>query len=130
MKNENLEKYLSELSPELQEKARECKDMQELNALLAENDVELSEDALSAVAGGCSKSSVHFNKGDLVKGAVCPDCGSTLYYWDMCNMEKDCANILRLFCKNPSCGSFNNGLWYCATDEMGKFYSGFKIIKY
>ena len=53
MKNENLEKYIGELSPEMQEKARQCKDMQELNALLAENDVELSEDALEAVAGGC-----------------------------------------------------------------------------
>ena len=53
MKNEELEKYIGELSPEMQEKARECKDMQELNALLAENDVELSEDALEAVAGGC-----------------------------------------------------------------------------
>ena len=51
--NEKLEKYISELSPELQEKARACKDMQELNVLLAENDVELSEDALEAVAGGC-----------------------------------------------------------------------------
>ena len=54
MTREELEKYISELSPEMQEKARQCKDMQELNALLAENDVELSEDALSAVAGGCS----------------------------------------------------------------------------
>ena len=51
MKKEELEKYVSELSPEMQEKARECKDMNELNALLAENDVELSEDALGAVAG-------------------------------------------------------------------------------
>ena len=53
MKKEELEKYVGELSPEMQEKARECKDMKELNALLAENDVELSEDALEAVAGGC-----------------------------------------------------------------------------
>lgn len=56
MKNEKLEKYISELSPELQEKARECKTNEELNVLLAENDVELSEDALQAVAGGCSSS--------------------------------------------------------------------------
>ena len=54
--NENLEKYIGELSPELQEKARQCKDMKELNAFLAENDVELSEDALQAVAGGCTVS--------------------------------------------------------------------------
>ena len=53
MKNEDLEKYIGELSPELQEKARQCKTKEELNALLAENDAELSEDALQAVAGGC-----------------------------------------------------------------------------
>lgn len=53
MKREELENYVGELSPELQEKAKKCKDMKELNALLAENDVELSEDALKAVAGGC-----------------------------------------------------------------------------
>ena len=33
MKNENFEKYIGELSPEMQEKARACKDMAELNAL-------------------------------------------------------------------------------------------------
>ena len=37
MKREKLEKYVAELSPEMQEKARNCKDVQELNALLAEN---------------------------------------------------------------------------------------------
>ncbi len=128
--NENLEKYMGELSPELQAKARQCKDMGELNALLADNDVELSEDALQAVSGGCSKSSAFYNNGDIVNGAICPECGSTLFYWDMCAMEKDYANILRLYCNNPSCSSFNNGMWYCATDEPGKFYSGYKIMKY
>ena len=42
MKKNELEKYIDELSPEMQEKARQCKDMGELNALLAESDVELS----------------------------------------------------------------------------------------
>ena len=54
MKKEELEKYVSELSPEMQEKARECRTMEELQSMLAENEVELSEDALAAVAGGCS----------------------------------------------------------------------------
>ncbi len=53
MKKEELEKYIGELSPELQEKIRECKTMEEFNTLLAENDVELSDDVLEAVAGGC-----------------------------------------------------------------------------
>jgi len=38
MKREELEKYMGDLSPEMQEKARQCKDMGELNALLAESD--------------------------------------------------------------------------------------------
>ena len=50
--NENLEKYFKDLSPELQEKARECKNMEELNAFLAENEIELPEDALEMVSGG------------------------------------------------------------------------------
>ena len=56
MEIKNIEKYIGDLSPEMQEKARECKTKEELNAFLAENDVELSEDALQAVAGGCSSS--------------------------------------------------------------------------
>ena len=80
MKNENLEKYIGELSPEMQEKARACKDMQELNALLAENDVELSEDALQAVAGGCSVSD-EYPEGYIFPGA-CPDCHADLRYHD------------------------------------------------
>ena len=36
---QELEKYVGELSPELQAKARQCKEMTERNALLAENDV-------------------------------------------------------------------------------------------
>ncbi|MBQ6674724.1 MAG: hypothetical protein IJM75_01205 [Ruminococcus sp.] len=51
--NEKFEQYISDLSPELQEKARECKTQEELNAFIAENDLELPEDALELVAGGC-----------------------------------------------------------------------------
>ena len=53
MKKEEFEKCISDLSPELQEKARACKSMEEIYELIAENDVELSDDALEAVAGGC-----------------------------------------------------------------------------
>ena len=115
MKNLELEKYVGELSPELQKKARECKDMQELNALLAENDVELSEDALKAVAGGCSHSSSVYDQGDPMP-YKCPECGCTLYYWDMCYEEKDCPSIYRMYCNNPKCSSYNNGLWYIHPD--------------
>ncbi|MBQ6676247.1 MAG: hypothetical protein IJM75_08955 [Ruminococcus sp.] len=53
---EKFEKYIEGLSPELQEKARECKTKEELNAFIAENDLELPEEALEAVAGGCGTS--------------------------------------------------------------------------
>ena len=54
--NENYEKYIKDLSPELQEKARECKTKEELNAFIAENDLELPEEALELVSGGCGTS--------------------------------------------------------------------------
>ena len=97
MKQE-LEKYIGELSPELQDKARECKTMEELNTMLAENDVELSEDALSAVSGGCSQSSSYYNRGDEVPDARCPGCRRVLRYWDMCYKEKGYDYILRISC--------------------------------
>ena len=97
MKNNDLEKYISELSPELQEKARECKDMDELNKLLAENDVELSEDALEAVAGGGSCSDPNLSTGDTVD-LKCTECGGTLRYWDRCSDTGD-----RFYCDNGAC---------------------------
>ena len=83
MKKEELEKYVSELSPEMQEKARECRTMEELQAMLAENDVELSEDALAAVAGGCGTppkckkcgTTKEYKSGREVSGWYCPKCG-------------------------------------------------------
>ena len=134
MKKEELEKYVGELTPEMQEKARQCKTMDELNALLAENDAELSEDALKAVAGGCSASSVKYNTGDPVtefKRALCPLCGQQLYYWDMCKHEKGCYCIIRMYCSNPSCSSYNNGLWFAHADlDTGCIHGKAIIEKY
>ncbi|MBR1750587.1 MAG: hypothetical protein IJ740_06855 [Ruminococcus sp.] len=50
--NAQFEKYIEGLSPELQEKARQCNTASELMELAAENDVELPMDALAGVAGG------------------------------------------------------------------------------
>ena len=52
--NFNIEDYINEidLSPELADKARACKTSSELLKFAAENDVELPDDALEAVAGG------------------------------------------------------------------------------
>ena len=107
MKREELEKYMGELSPEMQEKARACKDMNELNALLAENDVELSEDAIGAVAGGCSQSNAH-PVGTLME-YNCPFCKGQLKYWDSVFEGWICE---RMYCDNLSCKKFNNGLLY------------------
>ena len=103
MKNNDLEKYISELSPELQEKARECKDMDELNKLLAENDVELSEDALEAVAGGASCSNARLSQGDTVS-LECSECKGTLRYWDR---TQDDGN--RYYCDNGACVACQDG---------------------
>ena len=54
--NENFEKYIEGLSPELQEKARACKTTEELNDFVADNDLEIPEDALEMVSGGCGTS--------------------------------------------------------------------------
>ena len=130
MKKEELEKYIGELSPEMQEKARACKDMQELNALLAENDVELSEDALEAVAGGCSLSSNCYNQGDLTT-AKCPACGCQLYYWDMVKEPfGGYAAKTRLYCNNTSCSSYNNGLWYAGSNLSGAVDEFSRVEKY
>ena len=50
--NERFIELLSSLSPEMQEKAKACKNTQELNEFIADNDIELPEDVLDAVAGG------------------------------------------------------------------------------
>ena len=55
--NEKLENYIKDLSPELQEKARACNSLEELTQLAAENDLELPEEALELVSGGCGTKS-------------------------------------------------------------------------
>ena len=50
--NELFEKHLKDLTPELQEKAKDIKTREELTAFLSENDIELPEDVLDAVSGG------------------------------------------------------------------------------
>ncbi len=50
--NIDIEKYIKDLSPELQEKARACKSYRELADLATENKVPLPDEALEYVAGG------------------------------------------------------------------------------
>lgn len=45
---------LSDLSPELQEKAKECTTIEEFQELCAAADIKLSEEDLASIAGGYS----------------------------------------------------------------------------
>ena len=76
--NEKINALLSGLSPELQEKAKDIKTREELTAFLSENDIELPEDALEAVSGGCGEP-WFYEEGTIFRGC-CPDCGGDLEY--------------------------------------------------
>ena len=51
--NMDMDKILSGLSDEVKEKLKNVKSMEELQSLIDSEGIELSEDAISAVAGGC-----------------------------------------------------------------------------
>ena len=66
---------LEDLSPELKEKALNCKTPKELQALLSEEGYELSEDELATVSGGIDW-----------------DC------WDICSSQTPCNDHLNDWC--------------------------------
>ena len=103
--NEKYKDYLKDLSPELQEKAKDIKTQEELLEFLSDNDIEIPEDALDAVAGGNGCSNSEGNSGAAPcahQGAIelegfigynddavgeyysmqCNTCGAILYYFD------------------------------------------------
>ena len=61
MENINIEEYIQDLSPEIQEKARACKDIGEIMKMARENRLQLPDEVLEAVAGGKDKNK-HQNK--------------------------------------------------------------------
>lgn len=66
----NLEDFIKDLAPELQEKARACGSADELIALARESQVPLPDEVLAAIAGGDDAefgSCIH---------PECPKCGS------------------------------------------------------
>jgi predicted RNA-binding Zn-ribbon protein involved in translation (DUF1610 family) len=67
----NLEDYIKDLDPELQERARACGSAEELLALAKEAKVPLSDEALATIAGGEEIAS-----GTCIK-KKCPKCGCT-----------------------------------------------------
>ena len=66
----NLEDYIKDLDPELQEKARACGSVEELLALAKEAKVPLPDEALAAIAGGDDADPENCAK------PTCPKCGS------------------------------------------------------
>ena len=69
----DIEGYIKDLSPELQEKARACKSVDELLALAKENSVAIPDEALGSIAGGQDSEVGNCNPSD----SPCPKCGST-----------------------------------------------------
>ena len=84
----NLEDYIKDLAPDLQEKARACGSTEELLALAREAKVPLPDEALAAIAGGDEADP------DGCGDTKCPKCNSrdtviydhtgTFMYW-RCN---------------------------------------------
>ena len=73
----DIESYIKDLSPDLQEKARACGSLEELLALAKETKIPVPDEALTAIAGG----------DDIEDGYCdpnkCPKCGhKEKPYWD------------------------------------------------
>ena len=73
--NEKYREYLKTLSPELREKAKSIKTQEQLEEFLSDNDIELPEDTLAAVSGGCGG-----DDENQIYPNACPDCGGDLEY--------------------------------------------------
>ena len=77
MTNEfNLEEYIKDYSPELQEKARQCKTKEELLELAADEDMEIPMDALEGVAGGCTSGGCEHSFQETERIGMLPYLGS------------------------------------------------------
>ena len=87
----DIESYIKDLSPELQEKARACGSVEELLALAKEEKGPVPDEALATIAGGDQPDPENC-KPVAIK---CPKCGST-------NTEF-CCEINMYLCKD--CGA-------------------------
>ena len=79
--NEKVNALLNGLSPELREKAKNIKTQEELMEFLSENDIELPDEALEAVSGGCHVPN-KYTPGEKIFEGECPCCGGDLIYHD------------------------------------------------
>jgi hypothetical protein len=100
----NLEDFMKDLSPELQEKAYACKSAEELLALAREEKVELPPEALEAIAGGNGGSPQNCGK------AKCPKCGSK--NTEITEEEPLGRPWFRVYYKCDNCGhEWNKKVW-------------------
>ena len=90
----NLEDYIKELSPELQEKARACGSVDELLVLAKENKIPLPDEALTAIAGGQDGGTVNCGK------LHCPQCSCTKIAYQY----EDRGNYYQYFYTCTGCG--------------------------
>ena len=108
--NEKINAYLNELPEELREKAKTIKTQEELMEFLSDNDVELPEDALDAVAGGCG--------GDDEKQIypnACPDCGGDLNGYEIDEIDRQPVTRAR-------CPKSNKAYYYRHNDFYRTWY--------
>ena len=81
----NIDSYIKNMPPELQEKARACGSAQELLALAREAKVPVPDEALEAIAGGDDPDPQNCDENPR-----CPHCGSTNVGFDMMYGKYEC----------------------------------------
>ena len=91
----NLEDYIKDLPPELQEKAHTCSSVEELLALAKEAKLPLPDEALAAIAGGDADPE---NCGNM----KCPKCKSKN---TTCYKEEDAPGCYLYYWRCNSCGN-------------------------
>ena len=92
VRNSMKKELLKGLTREQITKARLCKNSEELLALAKAEGIELTDEQLEAVSGGCGTYTVR-----------CPKCGSNI-------IVEDCVGPKDYYCNN--CGhEFNDNLW-------------------
>ena len=76
---ENMSEYLEELSPELKDKVKGCKNTKELLQLAAHEGIELPDEVLGKVTGGEGEQVADCLQGQTASEVqfCCPNCGST-----------------------------------------------------
>ncbi|SEF78271.1 hypothetical protein SAMN04487934_103124 [Eubacterium ruminantium] len=88
----NIESFIKDLSPELQEKARACKTTEELLKLADDNDIEISREALDTVSGG-----------SICGSEDCPNGGK--HEWEEISREYDTMGKCYIVkCRCKKCG--------------------------